>query len=96
MFANTPLRKPPPKEDKGVKCQQCQSPMEADRVSKGQGSAFMGLLAMPIGLVLCVVGGLIGVIFGVIMIVGGFSQAFKKKQNIWKCPNCGFFFERIN
>ena len=77
-----------------VKCQQCGNQMK--KTTKADKSLLLQLL----GVILFLFGfGLlfifpIGTIFGVVLMIGSLRLGYSKKK-IWKCSNCGYFFERV-
>lgn len=76
-----------------VKCQQCGSPMQkTTRANKSLGLQLLGVVLFFLGVVLLFVPPL-GTLLGVVLMIGSLGLGYSKKK-IWKCSNCGYFFER--
>jgi len=76
-----------------IKCQQCGSPMiKTKKAEKSLGLQLLGVLLFLIGVGLLFLFP-IGTIFGVILMIGSLGLGYSKKK-VWKCTNCGYFFER--
>ncbi|HSH29894.1 MAG TPA: hypothetical protein VK971_08310 [Thiohalobacter sp.] len=76
-----------------LKCQQCGGLME--KTKKAESNLALQLL----GVVLFLFGvGLLfvfplGTLFGIVLMLGSLRLGYSKKK-VWKCTNCGYFFER--
>lgn len=56
------------------------------------GMQVLGVIVFLFGLVLLFVFP-IGTFFGVFLMIGAARMGFKKRK-VWRCQNCGYFFER--
>ena len=76
-----------------VSCKQCGTQMK--KTTKTESSCAVQLFA----LVLFIIGFCllfifpIGTIIGILVMLGSMGLGYKKYK-IWKCPSCGYFFER--
>jgi Fe2+ transport system protein B len=76
-----------------VKCQQCGSQMKkTTKADKSLTLQLLGVVLFLFGIWLLFYFP-IGTIFGVILMLGSLRLGYSKKK-VWKCPKCGYFFER--
>lgn len=76
-----------------VKCQQCGTLMKRDvRVIRSMGLQVIGVLLFLLGLILLFFIP-IGTIIGLILMIAAARMGYSR-QKVWKCGNCGYFFER--
>lgn len=76
-----------------VTCQQCGTEMKkGSKVEKSLGLQLVGVILFLVGLGLLFVFPL-GTVLGVILMIVAARLGYKKLKG-WKCPNCGYFFER--
>lgn len=80
--------------EKNVKCQQCGGQMsKTKKVERSMALQLLGVLVFLVGLFLLFIFP-IGTIFGLILMIVAARMGYSKKK-IWKCSNCGHFFERV-
>ncbi|MDY6979363.1 MAG: LITAF-like zinc ribbon domain-containing protein [Pseudomonadota bacterium] len=76
-----------------IKCQQCGTPMQkTTKADKSLGLQLLGVVLFLVGVGLLFLFPL-GTIVGVILMIGSLRLGYSKKK-VWKCPSCGYFFER--
>ena len=76
-----------------VKCQQCGTMMsKTTKADRNLGLQLLGVILFLVGLGLLFVFPL-GTIAGIILMIGAARLGYSKKK-VWKCGNCGYFFER--
>lgn len=76
-----------------VKCQQCGAGMHKEtRSERDFGVQFFGCAIFIVGLVLLVFFP-VGTMIGVLMMLGAARMGYKRKR-VWRCRQCGYFFER--
>lgn len=77
-----------------LKCVQCGGPMEkTKKVENSLALQLLGVIIFLVGVALLFVFPL-GTLAGLILMIGSARLGYSKK-NIWKCSNCGYFFERV-
>jgi hypothetical protein len=77
----------------GIKCQQCGGKMsKTTKADSSLALQLLGVLLFLFGIGLLFVFP-IGTLFGIILMLGSLRLGYSKKK-IWKCSNCGYFFER--
>jgi hypothetical protein len=75
-------------------CQQCGSQMRwSKKVDRSCMLQLFGVAVFLVGFVLLFFFP-IGTVIGIFMMLGAARMGYSKKK-IWKCPNCGYFFERV-
>lgn len=78
---------------KQIECKQCNGTMvPTTHRDSDRGLQAMGCLVMTIGLVALFFFP-IGTLLGIALIIGSISMGYKKRK-VWKCQDCGYFFER--
>lgn len=76
-----------------VDCKQCSGKMKKTvRSIHNRGAQLIGVILFFVGLGLLFAYP-IGTIIGVIIMIAANSLGFKR-QKVWECQNCGYFFER--
>lgn len=76
-----------------ITCQQCGGTMKTTkRTEKNLGLQLLGVLLFLVGLSLLLFFPL-GTIAGIFIVIGS-ARLGRSKKNIWRCQNCGYFFER--
>jgi len=77
-----------------VNCQQCGSEMrKTKKAERNMALQLLGVLLFFVGVAICFVVPPIGVVIGIIVMVVAAQLGYSKKK-VWKCGNCGYFFER--
>jgi len=78
---------------KSVSCQQCGGEMERTILDQGgTGRTALALIVAIVGVALLFYFPL-GTVIGVLLLIAAPKLANKTK-NVWKCMQCGYFFER--
>lgn len=76
-----------------IECKQCGGEMKKRKKNEHNLAAqLFGVIVFIIGLCLLFVFP-IGTVIGLIMMLAAARMGFKQRK-IWKCINCGYFFER--
>lgn len=76
-----------------VNCQQCSAGMKkTTHVKSSVGLQFIALGLFIVGIVLLFIFPL-GTIFGIGLMAVSYNMGYKRLK-VWKCSNCGYFFER--
>lgn len=76
-----------------LNCQQCGSHMKkTTKADKSLGLQLLGVILFLFGIGLLFVFP-IGTFFGIVLMIGSLRLGYSKKK-VWKCTNCGYFFER--
>lgn len=76
-----------------VVCQQCGGKMrKTKRDDHDYGLQFVGVALFFAGLIVLFIAPF-GALIGLAMIVGAMFMGFKR-QKVWSCNNCGYFFQR--
>lgn len=75
-----------------IKCQKCNGTMnKTEKIEKNLLHQLFGILIFIIGLLLCFLFP-IGTLFGLVLMYGALYLGYSKKK-VWKCSNCGYYFE---
>jgi predicted nucleic acid-binding Zn ribbon protein len=76
-----------------VKCQQCGSPMrKTKKVNRSCMLQLFGVALFLLGVALLFLFP-IGTVIGIFVMLGAARMGYSKSK-VWKCANCGYFFER--
>lgn len=76
-----------------IECKQCSTPMKKTKKNEHNiGLQLFGVVLFIIGLALLFVVP-IGTVIGIFLMLGASTMGFKRRK-IWKCGECGYFFER--
>ena len=76
-----------------IKCKQCGNQMKkTKKVEKSLGLQLVGILLFLCGIGLLFVFPL-GTLAGIILMIGASRLGYSRKK-VWKCMECGYFFER--
>ena len=79
--------------DAELKCQQCGGEMKkTKKAERNMALQLLGVVLFLIGIGLLFVIP-IGTIVGLILMIASARLGYSKKK-VWKCGNCGYFFER--
>lgn len=77
-----------------IKCRECNGDMiKTKKADKSLALQLLGLVLFLIGIGLLFYYP-VGTVFGVFLMLGSFRLGYTKKK-VWKCQNCGYFFERM-
>jgi len=78
---------------KGIACQQCQAPMKKTSIVKAKwGVQLAAFFLFLLGFFLLFLFPF-GTLVGLALMVGCGSMGYRKDK-VWKCPNCGYYFNR--
>lgn len=76
------------------KCQHCHGSMhQTKRAERNMVLQLLGIVVFFLGLALAFAFIPIGTIIGIVLMLAALGMGYKK-QKIWLCSNCGYFFPR--
>lgn len=76
-----------------IECKQCGGAMKRTKqVDSDRGLQAVGCLLFVLGIV-ALFWFPIGTLLGIALMIGSVSMGYKRRK-VWKCKDCGYFFER--